>query len=323
MATVLVLVPVVGGTPDGSAGGLLALARTLGDPVAVVIGPDGDASSDASAADALVTVLAGHGASEVCLVRCAAATTTLGEASAAVLVELARDTAAAVLLLPAGQGGNELAARAAATLDAALVTDVTDARWGEEGLEVEKTALAGQYSVRATVMSPTAVLTLAPGAVAAVEAPAQPTLRRLDLDRLAAGPHAEVIAWEPPASTGRPTLVEAGVVVAGGRGVDGDFGLVEALADALGGAVGASRAAVDAGWVPSSLQVGQTGKTVTPQLYVALGISGAVQHVAGMRNAGRIVAINNDPDAPIHRLADLSVIGDLNAIVPELVRQLS
>jgi electron transfer flavoprotein alpha subunit len=137
-----------------------------------------------------------------------------------------------------------------------------------------------------------------------------------------AGPAARLTATAEHTATGRPELSEARFVVAGGRGVDGDFGPVEDLADALGAAVGASRAATDAGWIDHSAQVGQTGTTVSPQLYISAGISGAIQQKAGMQTAKTIIAINKDPDAPVFEIADLGIVGDLAQVLPQAAAEI-
>ncbi len=161
------------------------------------------------------------------------------------------------------------------------------------------------------------VITVKPNSAAPEPAPAQTEVQILDVSFSDAAKAARIVERKPKAKSGRPDLSEAAIVVSGGRGTNGDFGPVEAFADALGAAVGASRAAVDAGWYPHSNQVGQTGKQVSPQLYVAAGISGAIQHRAGMQTSKMIVAVNKDPEAPIFELADFGVVGDLFTVLPQ------
>jgi electron transfer flavoprotein alpha subunit len=315
MAPILVLVPTTDGVPETSAGELLTLARGLGDPAAVLIG-------GADAAAAATDVLARYGAASIEVVDCPAAATTLATATAASIADLATRLDTRLVLLPAGAEGNETAALIADRLGAALITDTCDITLDGDHVQATKVVGSGRYTVTARAATPTAVCTLVPGSITATPAPTSPAVEHSSFAYTPDHPEAAVTEWTPAASTGRPKLTEAAVVVSGGRGTEGDFTLVEELADALGGAVGASRVAVDEGWVPAELQVGQTGKTVSPDLYIALGISGAMQHVAGIRAAGRIVAINSDPDAPIHQLADLSIVGDFTQIIPKALAQL-
>jgi electron transfer flavoprotein alpha subunit len=311
---VVVLVSATAGALDASSAELLTLASQLGRPVAVVAG---------EASDSLVAELGRFGAAEVHVVSCPQLATSLVLAKAALLVDRAVEAHAKVVLVSSGLEGNEVAGLVAARLGAGLVTDAVAAHFEAGELLVDKVVWAGKFTVTAKVKTEVAALSVKPNCCVPIEAAVEPEIRQAHFDYVSVAPAARVVSAEPTAITQRPKLVEAGIVVSGGRGTDGDFTGVEALADALGGAVGGSRAAVDAGYVPQSLQVGQTGKTVSPELYVALGISGAIQHIAGMRTARRILAVNSDPEAPIHRLADLSVVGDLKTIVPAVVARLN
>jgi electron transfer flavoprotein alpha subunit len=313
MSNVIVLVNATGDVLDAASAELLTTAATLGSVVAVVAG---------AGSDALIAEVAQYGPAEVHVVSCPQLADSLVLAKAALLVERAAETHAGIVLVASGLEGNEVAALVASKLGAGLVTDAVAARVADGALVVDKVVWAGKFTVTATVAAPVAVLSMKANSCTPVLAPSQPAVRQAHFEFNSTGRVATVVSVEPAAASSRPKLVEAGVVVSGGRGTDGDFAPVEALADALGGAVGASRAAVDAGFAPQPLQVGQTGKTVSPELYVALGISGAIQHIAGMRTARQILAINSDPEAPIHRLADLSVVGDLKTIVPAVVARL-
>ncbi|HWD08174.1 MAG TPA: electron transfer flavoprotein subunit alpha/FixB family protein [Actinomycetota bacterium] len=231
------------------------------------------------------------------------------------------------VLFASTAGGKEVAARVGARLGLGVLADASavavDAAGGNRPL-VEHAAFGGAQIVRKTLRSGPYLVCVKPNAVIAVEAPAEPAVEQVDSQISGAAKRVAIVERVSTASAGRPSVDQAAIIVSGGRGLKdpANFTLVEALADELGAAVGASRAAVDAGWYPHSAQVGQTGKTVSPQLYVAVGISGAIQHRAGMQTAKTIVAINKDADAPIFTLADFGIVGDLFTIVPALAEEI-
>ena len=316
MAQVLVVVDTVDGTVRKAALELLRLARRIGDPVAVVFGADPGATTAPPA-------LAEHGAVEVVLVTGSDVTEHLVAPKAEVLADLVAERVPAAVLLANSPEGKEIAARLAVRSGSGLITDAVDLEVVDGAVVATKSVFAGSWSTRCTVTHGTPVLTLKPNAVAPEVAPAAGTVTTLTPTVSERAKSARIVERTAKQATGRPELSEASIVVSGGRGTDGDFSAVEALADALGGAVGASRAAVDAGWYPHSNQVGQTGKTVSPQLYVAAGISGAIQHRAGMQTSKVVVAINKDAEAPIFEMADFGVVGDLSAVLPAITEEIA
>ena len=190
-------------------------------------------------------------------------------------------------------------------------------RQGDDGPETTQSVFAGSYTVTARVTTGTPIICVKPNSAAIEAAPEAAAVEAVEVTISDAAKAARITDAQPKKATGRPELTEAAIVVSGGRGTGGDFGPVEEFADSLGAAVGASRAAVDAGWYPHSNQVGQTGKQVSPQLYVAAGISGAIQHRAGMQTSKTIVAVNKDEEAPIFELVDFGVVGDLFSVLPQ------
>ena len=308
MAEVLVLVDHADGRLRKATAELLTIARRLGEPSAVHIG---------TGADRAQVTLAKYGAHKVYVVDDPDAAAYLVAPQAEILATLVEKLSPAAVLIPSNVSGKEIAARLSIRTGSGLITDAVDVRPGENGIETTQSVFAGSFSVTATVTTGTPIIAVKPNSAPIEAAPAAGVLEQVSVTLSDAARSARVTDSQPRQATGRPELTEAAIVVAGGRGTGGNFGPVEEFADSLGAAVGASRAAVDAGWYPHGAQIGQTGKQVSPQLYVAAGISGAIQHRAGMQTSKTIVAVNKDEEAPIFELVDFGVVGDLFSVLPQ------
>lgn len=317
---IVVVVDHTGGTVARNTYERLTIAAGLGTPVAALLTADGQG------VETMVAKLREYGARKVYLVEAPELDAFVTAPRVTALEQVIARANPAAVLLSATVEGTEIAARLAVRLSSGLVTDAVEVTRDADGaLTTTQSVFAAAYQVTSRVHGPTPVVTVKPNAVtpelvAGADAAVEPVAVAFPSDTR----DAAVARRTVRTSTGRPELTEADIVVSGGRGVGGEehFGLIERLADTLGAAVGASRAAVDAGWYPHTNQVGQTGKNVSPSLYIAIGISGAIQHRAGMQTSKVVVAVNKDPDAPIFALTDFGVVGDLFAVTPALIDEI-
>ncbi|WP_350274534.1 electron transfer flavoprotein subunit alpha/FixB family protein [Kribbella sp. HUAS MG21] len=311
MSNVLVLVDHTAGTVRKTTAELLTIARRLGEPVAVFIG---------EGVQEALPALGQYGATKVIALANPELRQYLVAPKAEALQQVAAKLEPSAILISSNAEGKEIAARLAVKLDSGLITDAVDV---QEGPVTTQSVFAGNYTVQAKVTHGTPIITVKPNAATPEVAETSPEVEEFDVTVSDAAKTARITDSKPREATGRPELTEAAIIVSGGRGTGGDFGPVESFADSLGAAVGASRAAVDSGWYPHAYQVGQTGKTVSPQLYVAAGISGAIQHRAGMQTSKTIVAVNKDPEAPIFELVDFGVVGDLHKVLPTATEEVT
>ena len=309
MSEVLFLVDHSAGKITKAAGELATYAKSIGDSVAVVFADNAQPIVDqlnAFPVDKVITI--------------AGEFDKYGPAAIADgLAQLLTDRKPAAVLITSTANGKEIAARASVITGSGIITDAVNV---DKDLITTQSVFGGSTTVHATVTKGVPIITLRANSIEATGATSSAAVETFAATISEAAKLAPITSSTPVVKGGRPDLTEASIVVSGGRGTNGDFKPVEALADALGAAVGASRAATDAGWYPHSIQVGQTGKTVSPQLYVAAGISGAIQHRAGMQTSKTIVAINKDPEAPILEIADFAVVGDLFNVLPQATAQI-
>lgn len=313
MAEVLVLVDHEGGEIKKVSYELLTAAARLGEPSAVVVGAPGTAAG-------MKEGLGRHGAAKVYVAESDDAADYPTAPSVAVLASLIESVHPAAVLVNTSADGKEIAGKLAVRTGNGLLSDVVDLA---DDATVTHSVFGGGYLAHAKATTSTPIITVRANSIEALEAEGAAAEEPVEVPAMDAGRVAKILDRKPVEGGDRPELTEATVVVSGGRGVGSaeKFKVVEKLADSLGAAVGASRAAVDSGYYPHQFQVGQTGKTVSPQLYVALGISGAIQHRAGMQTSRTIVAVNKDADAPIFEIADFGVVGDLFTIAPQLAEE--
>ena len=315
MAEVLVVVDHVDGTPKKVTFELLTKARELGEPSAVFLGAPGQSSS-------ALESLGKYGAEKVYVAESDDIAGFLTAPKAEIIAALVQEKSPVAVLFASSAEGKEVAARVAVRTGSGLLTDAVDL---DGGGTATQSVFGGAVEVKSKVTTGTNLVTIRPNSTPPVEQAGAATVEQVTVAVSDAAKTAKIVESVVEDKGGRPDLGDASIVVSGGRGVGAaeGFGIVEKLADTLGAAVGASRAATDAGWYPHQNQVGQTGRTVSPQLYIAVGISGAIQHRAGMQTSKTIVAINKDPEAPIFELADYGLVGDLFTVVPTLTDEIT
>jgi len=292
---------------------LLTAARRLGSPSVVWTGPGVEAGRGR---------LGEFGAQKVYVAGSGEFAEHPVAPAAELLAQLVGEKSPAAVLVAATTEGKEIAGRLAVKTGSGVLTDAVNVTAGPDGAPVaEQPNFGGAITVHSVVKAGTPIIAVRPNAISAEPSPGAAAIEPVTFAASDAAKSAKVTGHVTAAKGSRPDLTEARIVVSGGRGTGSEdgFKIIEKLADALGAAVGASRAVTDAGWYPHAFQVGQTGKTVSPQLYVAVGISGAIQHRAGMQTSKTILAINKDPEAPIFEIADYGIVGDLFTVIPQLL----